>query len=80
VSAIVLTGIVLSACAAEEPVADASTVTLASCLTDNGWTMYGTERCGHCKDQKSKFASAFEQVTYVDCDVDAAACTQAGVE
>lgn len=54
--------------------------TLATCLTDTGWKMYGTERCGHCKDQKEKFGDAFASVTYIDCDAEAASCTAAWVE
>lgn len=42
--------------------------------------MYGTERCGHCKKQKEAFGDAFASVEYIDCDANAAACTQAGIE
>lgn len=59
--------------------ADAAMVTLAQCLKDNGVTMYGTEWCGHCKNQKEMFGSAFTHVTYVDCDADRQACLDAGV-
>lgn len=53
---------------------------LATCLTDNGVTMYGTNWCSHCKDQKAMFGDAFEQVTYVDCDESKPACVAAGVQ
>ena len=40
----------------------------ATCLTENGATMYGAEWCGHCKAQKEMFGeAAFEKVDYVEC-------------
>ena len=54
--------------------------TLATCLTDNGVTMYGTNWCSHCKDQKAMFGDAFAQVNYVDCDASKPACVAAGVQ
>lgn len=53
---------------------------LAQCLTDNGVTMYGTERCPHCQNQKKRFGDAFEKVTYIDCDESRIQCQAAGVE
>ncbi len=53
---------------------------LASCLTKNGATFYGTEWCPHCKDQKKLFGEAFAQVNYVDCDKTKVACDSAGVK
>ncbi len=53
------------------------TSALASCLTDKGFTMYGTERCPHCKAQKELFADDFTKVSYVDCDKDSAKCNEA---
>lgn len=55
------------------------TTKLANCLTENGVTMFGTERCGHCKNMKAAFGTAFENVDYVDCDEDRQACLDAGV-
>jgi hypothetical protein len=52
---------------------------LASCLTEKKWVMYGTERCPHCKSQKELFGADFDKATYVDCDKDAAKCTEAGI-
>ena len=51
----------------------------ASCLTEKGVTMYGTEWCPHCKNQKALFGDSFNNVDYVDCDSDRNACTSAGV-
>jgi thiol-disulfide isomerase/thioredoxin len=53
---------------------------LASCLTTNGATFYGTEWCPHCKDQKKLFGEALAKVNYVDCDANKMACTNAGVK
>ena len=53
---------------------------LAQCLTEQGVTMYGTEWCSHCKNQKAAFGSSFQYVNYVDCDNNQAACAAAGVE
>lgn len=55
------------------------TATLATCLKDKGFTMYGTERCPHCKTQKQLFGDDFAKVGYVDCDKDADKCTAAGI-
>ena len=52
----------------------------AQCLTDNDATMYGTEWCSHCQNQKKAFGSSFESVNYVDCDKDRAICEEAGIE
>lgn len=53
---------------------------LATCLTKNGATFYGTEWCPHCKDQKKLFGDALAQVNYVDCDANKMACTNANVK
>jgi hypothetical protein len=65
----------------EAPVAvdTEETTALAQCLTDNGVIMYGTEWCGHCKNQKALFGEAFATVTYVDCDAQRQTCLDAGV-
>lgn len=53
---------------------------LASCLTTNGATFYGTEWCPHCKSQKVLFGDAMTQVNYIDCDKNSPACQAAGVQ
>jgi len=53
---------------------------LAKCLTENGATMYGTEWCGHCKNQKAAFGESFKYVSYIDCDKNSGACADAGVQ
>lgn len=51
----------------------------AQCLTDKGAVMYGTEWCHYCQNQKEMFGEHFENITYVDCGSNKAACTDAGV-
>ncbi len=53
---------------------------LATCLTQKGMTMYGTEWCPHCQQQKKLFGIAFADVNYVDCDRSPGVCQQEGVE
>jgi len=53
---------------------------LAQCLTKKGVTMYGTDWCPHCQDQKRLFGDSFKYVTFINCDINAQACTAAGVE
>lgn len=55
------------------------TTKLAECLTNGNVIMYGTEWCGHCKNQKDLFGEAFAKVTYVDCDAERQRCLDAGV-
>ncbi|MCR4284811.1 MAG: hypothetical protein NUV97_02070 [archaeon] len=42
--------------------------TFATCLTERGVIMYGTEWCHNCKDQKEMFGKSFDKINYVDCD------------
>ncbi|MBD3361894.1 hypothetical protein GF358_03835 [Candidatus Woesearchaeota archaeon] len=56
-----------------------TTEVFAQCLTEKGAKMYGTEWCGHCKNQKSMFGEAFQYIDYTDCDKDPDACQTAGV-
>lgn len=57
---------------------------LAKCLTEKGAKMYGAYWCPHCNDQKTEFGSAFQYITYVECDpqgqnANPQACSDAGV-
>jgi len=52
----------------------------AQCLTEKGVTMYGTEWCPHCKNQKAEFGNSFQYINYVDCDRSREVCDNAGVE
>jgi hypothetical protein len=54
--------------------------TFASCLSESGAVMYGTEWCSHCKDQKEMFGDSFDNINFIDCDRDRDACLIAGVQ
>jgi hypothetical protein len=78
--ALLTTTVVLAWCT--KPTVEEATpqaIALASCLKDKGVVMYGTTRCVHCQNQKAMFGSAFDQVTFIDCDKDRAACTAANI-
>lgn len=53
---------------------------LWKCLTDKWAIFYGTERCSHCKDQKSEFGNQMIFVPYIDCDKNKSKCTAAWVK
>lgn len=52
----------------------------ATCLTEKGVKMYGTDWCHFCQDQKKKFGKSFKYVDYVNCDTNQKECNSAGVE
>jgi hypothetical protein len=51
----------------------------AKCLTEKGWTMYGAEWCGHCKDQKALFGDSFQYIKYVECPNNTQLCLDKGI-
>ncbi len=51
----------------------------AQCLTEKGVTMYGTEWCSHCQNQKELFGNSFKYIDYVDCDYNKEECLANGV-
>ena len=52
---------------------------LATCLTQKGVIMYGTEWCSHCQNQKKAFGNSFKLINFVDCDANRAVCSIAGI-
>lgn len=54
--------------------------TFAKCLTEKGVVMYGTDWCPHCKNEKARFGSSFQYVTYVECSKEPKQCIEAGVK
>ena len=54
--------------------------TFAQCLAEKDITMYGTEWCSHCKNQKAMFGKSFQYIDYVDCDKYSGECAKAGVK
>lgn len=75
ISGLLLT-LVLAACGEREP---SKYDVFAKCLTDNSFTMYGTEWCKFCKKQKEMFGASFDLVDYVDCDIQKETCQAAGI-
>jgi uncharacterized protein YceK len=60
--------------------ADPKAVALWKCLTEKWAVFYGTERCSHCKNQKSLFGAAMPVVPFVDCDKEKLKCTTAWIQ
>lgn len=54
-------------------------IPFAQCLTENDATMYGTQWCSHCNDQKKDFGKSFAHINFVDCDKFPDECKNAGV-
>ncbi len=59
-------------------------VEFAKCLSKNEATFFGAYWCSHCKDQKSEFKDAFNEINYVECSLpggqgQTAVCEQAGI-
>ncbi len=52
----------------------------AICLTDSGAVIYGTEWCGHCRDQKKMFGDSFSEINFVDCDLQLDECIGQGIQ
>ncbi len=61
-------------------VSDVEIDELAICLTDKGAIMYGTNWCGHCKDQKAMFGNSFQYINFVDCDENTQECVANSVQ
>lgn len=56
----------------------------ATCLTEKGYVMAGTDWCPHCKDQKAMFNGAFEDIiipagAYINCEASKQTCRDLGV-
>ena len=51
----------------------------ATCLSEAGIIMHGTDWCSHCQAQKAMFGSSFDYVNYVNCDFNKETCLIAGV-
>jgi glutaredoxin len=51
----------------------------AQYLTSVNATMYGTEWCSHCQNQKKLFGKSFEYINFVDCDWESETCSLKGI-
>jgi hypothetical protein len=54
------------------------TTELAKKLNQNGWTMYGSDKCKFCRKQKDELADGFSQINYVDCETNPSKCSELG--
>lgn len=52
----------------------------AMCLAEKGVTMYGTDWCAYCKNEKKAFGDSFQYVPYVECTRDPGKCLAAGIQ
>lgn len=56
-----------------------SVKSLGSCITDNGFRMYGVDTCQACQYQKSLFGKDFTNVDYVNCQFNLTECESKGI-
>lgn len=52
----------------------------ARCLAEKNITMYGSNWCSHCQDEKKSFGTAFRYVPSVDCPRNPKLCLEKGVD
>jgi hypothetical protein len=50
----------------------------ASCLSEKGIIMAGTDWCHYCKSQKQMFGTSFRLINYKSCDTDSW-CNEVGI-
>ena len=51
----------------------------AKCLSEKGATVYVSEYCGHCKNQKEMFGDSLEYLNLVECTKKQELCQQMGI-
>lgn len=51
----------------------------ASCLSQKGVKMFGSDTCEYCREQKKMFGASFGQIPYVNCDFDKQICQEKGI-
>lgn len=52
----------------------------AICLSQNELTMYGTDTCPYCQQQKAMFGDAFKYVDYRNCEINPEVCEEMSIE
>lgn len=78
---LILTPIILTGCGEKkDPNEGGRLESFASCLTEKGLKMYGTERCPHCQNMKGMFGSAFSKINFIDCDKQTMQCDAASIK
>ncbi len=53
---------------AASPAAAWTKDSLALCLAEKGWVMYGSITCSACRAQRKAFGKSFEHITEVECN------------
>jgi glutaredoxin len=76
---LLLISIILTACTGSGSITPGKYQDFALCLSENDVTMFGTEWCSHCKNQKALFGNDFAFVDYVDCERNRDECLRNGV-
>jgi hypothetical protein len=61
------------------PQAAVSQNSFGECLTTNGVTMYGSDQCSHCENQKKILGEDYKSINYVNCDFNEDECRQKGI-
>ena len=79
VAIFVLAGIYLTLTSKPKTYSAEQIKTLAQCLTDKGFAMYGTDSCTHCKDQKAEFGESFSLINFTECIKNEPVCTAKGI-
>jgi len=51
----------------------------AKCLTEKGATLYASEYCGHCKNQKEMFGDSLKYINQAECTENQELCQQMGI-
>jgi len=51
----------------------------ASCLTESGVVMAGTDWCHVCQDQKEMFGNSFKLIDFKNCDLEKQWCNERNV-
>jgi len=74
---ILLASITLISCSSNESI---NLETFATCLTENGAQLFGSQTCPHCQYQKEMFNDAFEHIDYIECSIDREKCSQEGIK
>ncbi len=52
---------------------------LAKCLAERRFKMYGTDTCSSCKMQKEFFGDSFQLINYVNCETEKTLCDAKGL-
>ncbi len=72
---VLLSGALLASCGTS-----VDTSSLAQCVTEKGWVMYGVNTCPHCMEQKKVLGSSFDLVEYVECSENPQICDVADIK